>query len=195
MPQRRRGRGRGSRRPPPPMRASMNRRPMAPVRHFVLIDVENVAGLACPTYLDLANLHAQLHAVLPDLDEAFRVVACNHRAAKTVAFEFPGARQRWRSGRDGADFALLEEMKDQRVMRRFGRVTVCSGDWRFSKSLAELAVLGLETTVVALEGHLSKRLSLAAQQVVILPGTDALGAARERPDGRRWPDVRFNHQE
>jgi hypothetical protein len=150
---------------------------LAPVRHFVLIDVENVAGLPCPTSLDLANLQSQLHSVIPDLDEAFRVVACNHRAAKTVAFEFPGARQHWRSGRDGADFALLEEMSDLRVMRRFGRVTVCSGDWRFSKSLAELAVLGLDTTVVALEGHLSKRLGLAAQHVVILRGMDALGSA------------------
>ena len=48
-----------------------------------------------------------LREVVPGFDDAQRIVACSHHAAPTVAFAFPTARHLWRSGRDGADLALL----------------------------------------------------------------------------------------
>jgi hypothetical protein len=137
-------------------------------RHLVLIDVENIAGSPYPTPPELAAVEQELHSVIADLDEAQRVVACSHRAARRVAFSFPGALHRWRSGVDGADLALLDELSDLRVMHRYGRVTLCSGDGIFADSLAALAQAGLETEVVARASALSGRLKLSAQHVVEL---------------------------
>lgn len=92
----------------------------------------------------------------------------SHRAARTVAFAFGGALRRWRSGPDGADLALLEEMRDLRIMRRFDRVTLFSGDGIFANALAALAGAGIETTVVSWDSLLSPRLRLAARHVVTL---------------------------
>ena len=91
-------------------------------------------------------------------------------AAKTVAFAFPEGR--WRSGPDDADLTLIEEMRDLRVMVQFSRVTLCSGDGIFAESLTALAAIGIETTVVSTADRLSRRLRLAAHQIVILPGSD-----------------------
>ena len=141
-------------------------------RHLVLVDVENIAGKPCPTDLDLDAVQAELLEVIPDLSEAQCIVACSHIAAKKVAFAFPGARRRWRSGPDGADLALIEEMNDLRVMGQFGRVTLCSGDGIFTESLSAVAALGIETTVVSVETSLSRRLGMAAHRTVTILGPD-----------------------
>lgn len=141
-------------------------------RHLVFIDFENVAGQPCPTNTDVAAVESTVRQLIPDLDQAHRVVACSHRAAKTVAFAFPGALRRWRSGPDGADHALIEEMSDLRVMRRFDQVTLFSGDGIFADPLAAVAKAGIETTVVSWASHLSRRLEMAAQHVVILPSAE-----------------------
>ena len=129
---------------------------------------ENLAGTPCPGHLDVAFAESVVRKLVPDLDEVHCVVACSHRAARTVAFAFPGALRRWRSGPDGADLALLEEMSDLRVMGRFDRVTLFSGDGIFACSMAALAKEGIETTVVSWHSQLSPRLRLAAQRVVTL---------------------------
>ena len=146
-------------------------------RHLVLVDVENIAGKPCPTDHDLAVVQYELCSVIPDFADAQRIVACSHISAKTVAFAFPGARRRWRSGPDGADLALIEEMSDLRVMTQFGRVTLCSGDGIFTESLSTLAALGIETTVVSVATSLSRRLRLAARWIVIIPGPDSTPAS------------------
>ena len=137
-------------------------------RQLVLIDVENLAGQPCPTHLDVTSVESMVAELIPDLDKALRVVACSHRAAKTVAFAFPEALRRWRSGADGADLALLDEMSDLRIMRRFDQVTLFSGDGIFADSVAALAAAGIETTVVSWGSQISARLKMAAQHVVTL---------------------------
>lgn len=137
-------------------------------RHLVLIDIENMAGTPSPTALDVDQVKAALRTAIPDLEQAQCVVACSHRAAAVVSFGFPAALRRWRSGIDGADRALMGELSDLRVMKRFGKVTICSGDGIFTESIAAIAELGVETTVVSLQGHLSKRLKCAARSVVLV---------------------------
>jgi hypothetical protein len=148
-------------------------------RHLVLIDVENLAGTPSPTSVELAWVEQQLQKAIADLEAAQHVVACSHRAARTVAFAFPRALRRWRSGVDGADLALLEEMSDLRVMQRYGRVTVCSGDGIFAESLAALAEAGVETTVVSRANALSGRLKLSAHHVVTLTDNGSATATGE----------------
>ena len=137
-------------------------------RHQVLIDVENLAATANPTCEDVQMVREALTAVMRDFGIAHRIVACSHHAAPTVALAFPGARHLWRSGPNGADLALLDVLENEHVDRRFGRVTLCSGDGIFAASAARLAVAKVDVTVVALEGHLAARLEIAARHVVRL---------------------------
>ena len=121
-----------------------------------------------------------LRDVVPDFDEAQRIVACSHHAASTVAFAFPTARHLWRSGQNGADLALLGVLENERVDERFERVTICSGDGIFAASAATLAGADVEVTAVSLEGHLAARLQFAARHMVFLPlvsGTASTGTA------------------
>ena len=146
------------------------------VRHLVLIDIENLASEPCPSIRLLEEVKESLMAAISDFDHLPCVVACNHRAAPNVSFAFPKALRRWRSGKDGADLALLYEMDDLRVMSRYQRVTLCSGDGIFAESMATLAQAGINTTVISLNGHLAKRLELAAGTVVKLPSAEPMAA-------------------
>ena len=145
-------------------------------RHIVLVDIENLAGAPCPTIRQVEEAKKALQGVIVDFDQVPCVVACNHRAAPAVSFAFPKALRRWRSGKDGADLALVYEMDDLRVMSRYQRVTLCSGDGIFAEPVATLAEAGIDTTVVSIEGHLSKRLELAAKTVVKVQWADRRAA-------------------
>lgn len=137
-------------------------------RHLILIDIENLTATPSPTQTELEAAIAELRFAVPDFDDVQRVVACSHHAAATVAFAFRGARHIWRSGRDGADMALLDVLESERVAERYGRVTICSGDGIFAGTAAWLAGTGVDVTIVSLTGHLSTRLRLAARQITLL---------------------------
>lgn len=148
-------------------------------RHLILIDIENITASPAPAVWEVNDATARLRAHIPGFEDDQRIVACSHHAARIVAFNFPGARQIWRSGRDGADLALLEVLENEGVEDRYGRVTLCSGDGIFADAVATLGRHGVEVTVLALDGHLATRLELAARNVVRLPTptTTAVGGA------------------
>lgn len=152
-------------------------------RHLVLVDIENLVGTASPSPRDLDVAESRLREVICGFDQAQCVVACSHQAAKTAAFAFPGARRRWRSGPDGADRALIEELSDLRVMKRYRRVTLCSGDGIFAESVAALGAAGIEVAVVSVSDRLARALAMAAHHAVRLdgdgtaPAPDALAEA------------------
>jgi hypothetical protein len=93
-----------------------------------------------------------------------------------VPFALPTARHLWRSGRDGADLALLDVLENERVDERFERVTICSGDGIFTDAAARLAGVGVDVTAVSLPGHLATRLELAARHVALLPPAPSIAA-------------------
>jgi hypothetical protein len=150
-------------------------------RHLVVIDIENIVGAPCPTDDDLQRAHDALRRAVPDLDATCRIVAYNHRAARNAAFWFPGALHRWRSGPDGADLALIDELSDLRCMGRFGQVTLCSGDGIFAEYVGILAAQGAHTTVISVEDRLARSLRLAAHEVVLLPVPDPTPLASVEP--------------
>ena len=141
---------------------------------MVLIDIENLLGTPKPTNLAVELVMAALAELVPGFNEAHRVVACSHRAAHTVAFVCKSERQRWGSGPDGADLELLDVLKNENVEERFEYVTICSGDGIFGAAAARLAERGVDTTVVALKGHLARRLELAARHVSYLAPAPSL---------------------
>lgn len=137
-------------------------------RCLVLIDIENLAGTPNPTTREVVRVMDALHDALPIPDRAHCVVACSHHAAKAVSFAIPSVRHLWRSGRDGADLALLSVLNDERVEERFEYVIVCSGDGIFAARVAQLALSNVNVTVASLRGYLSARLELAARRIVLL---------------------------
>lgn len=138
-------------------------------RHLILIDIENLTATPRPTSNDVEMAAEALRQVVPGFDKAQHIVACSHHAAPAVAFAFGSARHLWRSGRDGADLALLDVLENEGVHERFERMTICSGDGIFASSAAWLAGAEVDVTVVSLPGHLATRLRLAARNVSLLP--------------------------
>jgi hypothetical protein len=133
-----------------------------------MIDIENLAATPSPTVPEVRAVKEALGQIVPGLDKVQRIVACSHHAAAVVAFEFPGARHLWRSGRNGADLALMHVLENEHVDERYGSVIVCSGDGIFAEAAAWLAGKGVDVTVISLQGHLGARLQLAACHVQYL---------------------------
>jgi hypothetical protein len=150
-------------------------------RRLHLIDIENLTGQPRPNRSTVAvwsEIYRQSGLVRAgDLC----VLACNHGAAIEAGLGWPNARLLVRSGPDGADNALLDVLTDESVRDRFDEVVIGSGDGIFTEQAAGLAADGLPTTIAHGVGKLSRRLELAASQVVAL-GTliPATGIAASR---------------
>jgi len=135
-------------------------------RELVLVDIENLAGTPSPSQDQIADIKAIIRRYTSVGCISQCVVACSHHAASEVLFAFPSALRRVKSGANGADLALVEELSDHRVIERFEKIVVCSGDWIFTDAVAHLGRKGLDVTVIARKGSLAKQLQLAAKNVI-----------------------------
>lgn len=137
-------------------------------RSLHLIDVENLTGSPSPTpdYVRWSQLaYEALHVGPTDLV----VIAYSHHAAPSVRWEWRRARHLWRSGKDGADLALLGVIAQERVAERFDSVVLASGDGIFTDAVARLGTQGVEVTVVSRPESLSRSLRMAASRHVLFP--------------------------
>lgn len=78
-------------------------------------------------------------------------------------------RKLFRRGPDGADQVLQQVMWEEELPARFDRVLCASGDGGFTDAVAALGSLGAHVVVVSRLSCLSKRLRLAASEVITLP--------------------------
>ena len=136
-----------------------------PGRTVVLVDLENLLTLN-PLSCEVAALRGCLEA-LRDAGCLIEL-ACSHWFAKRFAFDFPFGRSQWRSGKDGADQALLDTVAIEDLSSRFESVVLFSGDGGFADVVGQLAAEGLHITVIARPGSLSGRLRLAAHGHIII---------------------------
>jgi hypothetical protein len=138
-----------------------------PQRVLHLIDIENLVGEPRPSRSAVHETKAayEEHVLVGEHD--LTVVACNHGAAIAVGLAYPGCRLVLRSGRDGADLALIDVLDHENVSSRFDAVALGSGDGIFSAAIAALAQSGVTSIVVARPEALSRRLRLAAGGRVI----------------------------
>lgn len=135
------------------------------LRRIHLIDIENLSGCPRPS---LAAVRACAHRYRTLTSAGSRdqtVVACNHGAAREVAFGWP-TRLLQRSGPDGADQALLDVLAYEGIADRFTQVVIGSGDGIFAEAAARLGAAGVMVSVVSHRRSLSKRLALAASDIV-----------------------------
>lgn len=133
-----------------------------PPRSLHLIDIENLLGEPRPTASSVRQARSAYEALVFVDEHDLVVVACNHGCALNVGLAYSGARLVVRSGKDGADLALLEALAEHDVQGRFDAVVVGSGDGIFTDSVAALSGMGLPALVVSRPESLSRTLRLAA---------------------------------
>lgn len=138
-------------------------------RRFVAMDIENINGGAVGRE-SLANAAwCQVAEAIGLCDDEQIVIGVGPSSLLAVGLSRPSARLVMGRGISGADHALIEVLRDERLAERFDEIVIISGDGIFAEVAAWLAFEGADVTVVARDGHLSKRLRLAAADVVLLP--------------------------
>lgn len=148
-------------------------------RTLALCDIENLMGTS-PRSITASQMEATVEEFSSKAELASNdllVVAVNPALAFDVHRAAPHAGLRCRSGPDGADLALLELVHDPFwVAQRFGRVVIGSGDGIFTEAVVALNHTEAATVVIGRAGRTSRRLRLAAQEVVLLadPGRPVL---------------------
>jgi NYN domain len=139
-----------------------------PERGLHLIDIENLAGDRMPDFDQVRAVQDSYadRLTFSALDQV--VVASSHRTLLSAALGWPNARYRVRSGPDGADLELLDVLAYEEVEARFAQVIIGSGDGAFARAAASLAAAGVRVIVVSRRNSLSRRLAVAANQVIYL---------------------------
>ena len=150
-----------------------------PARRLHLVDIENLAGQALPSLIQVRqalSLYTQSLAfgVMDQVE-----VASSHLTLVNAALGWPQAHYRVRSGPDGADLALLDILRHENVAQRFTHVAIGSGDYLFAEDATRLAALGVWVTVVSRQRSLSQRLAVAACEVIFLDTADTVDTAAE----------------
>lgn len=135
-------------------------------RCLMLVDIENVVGGAVQTAESAITARRIIEGgvQLESTDQV--IISSSHFGALHSGLAWKGARLVVRSGPDGADLALLDVLEDESIASRFDRVVIVSGDGIFTDSIAALSALGVEVVVVGHRDGMSRRLRMAASQVI-----------------------------
>jgi hypothetical protein len=136
-------------------------------RRLVLVDIENVVGGAVLHPRAAAWAKTNVREVVEIRPHDHVVIGTSHIGLLAAGTGWEHVRYVVGSGSDGADLALLEVF-DESVAERFGDVVLVSGDGIFADAVADLAAASVSVTVVAHTDRLSRRLRLAATEVVHL---------------------------
>jgi len=139
-----------------------------PARTLHLVDIENLAGAAIPTRLQVMDVQDRYARQVAVGDDDLVVMASSHLALVNAALGWPRVRYRVRSGPHGADLELLDVLLHEDVPARFTHVAIGSGDGVFRRAAETLAAGGMWVTVVSRWGSLSPHLADAARDVIYL---------------------------
>jgi len=139
-------------------------------RRLVLIDIENVSGGGIQVAQQVRDVRDALaDATSLDFDNDHIVLACGRESARIAGFAWSGNRRFvFRPGVDGADLELLAILETERIADRFTDVLLISGDAIFTDAVASLGAQGVNVTVASRPRALSRRLRMAASQVIEL---------------------------
>lgn len=141
-------------------------------RRLVVVDIENVVGGAVLKQDQAVSVRRSLERVAGLNGAEHIVIGVSHCGLLPTGLAWPTARRVVRSGKDGADLALLDVLTQERVEARFDEVVVASGDGIFTEAVAALGRAGLCVTVVARSGHCSKRLHMRSRRTILIDHLD-----------------------
>jgi hypothetical protein len=134
--------------------------------HFV--DIENLAGSPVVSLEQAAETLGAYRLAAGCGPDDLLVVASSHLTARRAMWACPGARWLIRSGRNGADLALIGAMLARHIPKRFETDVVGSGDGIFATACAQLQSAGCAVAVVARRESLSRALRFAVRDVRFL---------------------------
>jgi len=137
-------------------------------RRLVVVDIENLVGGAVLAVEQAERAHRFIQEAVSLNDREQVVIGTSHVGVLATGLGWRGPRIVARSGADGADLALLDVLKHERVEERFDGVVLVSGDGIFTDVVASLGASGLDVTVVARAGRCSKGLRMAASRTVLI---------------------------
>jgi hypothetical protein len=142
-------------------------------RTLRLVDIENMVGSCQLSLGDVARARVRINAAIAPRAQDHTVIAASHYNAPAAYFGWTDpVRRLARSGKDGADLALLEVIADVSwVAARYDRVVVASGDHAFAPAVAELKGAGVEVIVIRPDTGFSARMRLAAGPDVVALGS------------------------
>ena len=121
-----------------------------PNRALHIVDVENEIGGREFGLADARHLHQVWKAAVPNREMDQYVVATGKSTLGEVAFGWPGAVARGRSGADGADKEIVSYLEDvDYIASRFTHVYVGTGDHFMQPVVAKLIAAGVHVTLVA----------------------------------------------
>lgn len=133
-------------------------------RTLYLIDIENMAGTSEPTMAEVISIQSRIRWTVPPDNGDHTVIASSHHNAAATYFGWTGPAQRLaRSGKDGADTALIEAISDTAwIADHYNSVVIASGDHIFAPAVAALKTARIHVIVIAPDSGLSPRMRLAA---------------------------------
>lgn len=141
-------------------------------RSVYFVDVENIAGSVAPFSSQIKKVWEEVKATTEFQEGDIVIVGASSEATLFEAFNaLPSARQLFRDGKDGADLALIEAIKDElgnvcskSGRLRFDRLVLVSGDGIFADHIARAPRFGIKTAVCAPMNGFARTLRLAAQE-------------------------------
>ncbi|WP_230073805.1 NYN domain-containing protein [Rhodococcoides fascians] len=141
---------------------------LAARRRLHLLDLENLCGSnhLTPSLIDFV-IQAYLRDVVVEISDLV-IVGVSHHNMLDAGIALPGVRLCVRSGPDGADLALLDVLANEAIEERFDSVYIGTGDGIFATTIASLSSAGIDFTVVGGLGAMSRRLRMAARNLVQL---------------------------
>lgn len=140
-------------------------------RRALYVDIENLCCTGLPTSKAVIRAMQLCSLAVHDLDQDRLTVACNHKAASTVAFalNLSGAQLQRGSGPDGADNALLRVILDDLENGRVQRLIIGSGDGKFADVLAPYRSVIEELTFIGVTGSVSRSCEALGDHIFYLP--------------------------
>ena len=147
--------------------------PPGPARQIHIVDIDNLT--AGPTQdLNTHRILRQWYTVCTDLhDNDLCFVACSHFSGFSVATVWSDAKVYWRSGENGADYALLDAISETNF-EDVNQVWVASGDGIFIPGIEALHAMRtgpehMDVSVLALnDSMVHDTLALVADRVVTI---------------------------
>jgi hypothetical protein len=137
---------------------------MSTTRSLHLIDLENLCGSGLPTEQVIATVWTTYRYGVPTSPDDHYIVGASHLCAQRAWFILPtqGVQRRVRSGKDGAELAILTELDLSYAISRYDRLVIGSGDGMFTPAARAAREQGLHVHQVSGVGTCARTLSQAA---------------------------------
>jgi uncharacterized LabA/DUF88 family protein len=144
-------------------------------RALHIIDIENLLQSSILSESEVQRFRDEyFHATQPGEDDLF-VIGVSHfnQVAAIFGWGCGKASFKIRSGENGADLALIEEINSLPIKERFDEVVIVSGDGIFSDIAKSIKCTGVETSFIGRANSTSRTIRESGLPLISLPSLRA----------------------